>query len=283
MAYSITNRGTVSLSGLWQWADTCYVSTNALLDGRTFAVDSFYEAQSLPAQSVYRRTNLVTLPQLPAEQYYLIIKADGQSQIGELDEANNTFAIPLTDNLADLVATDLAAPGDGVGGTAVTITYALTNRGRLRIDADWMDSAYLSVNPTWESSDARLADFSTASALGLGDGRTFTNTCTLPTWPPGSYHLILYADSYDRLVESDDVTNNVLVRPINLSVPVVPSGADLVPTDVSLGTLNEVTRSWSVVTVVSNRGPGAAYSASGSWEDRGIYPPAACGTAPITC
>jgi YD repeat-containing protein len=103
LVYSITNHGTVSLSGVWQWADVCYISTSPVLDAQATQVGIFYETQTLPAGAIYTRTNVVTIPDVAAENYYLLLKADGQNQIGEISEGNNVWVVPMTNNLPDLV------------------------------------------------------------------------------------------------------------------------------------------------------------------------------------
>ena len=75
--YSITNLGTETVSGQWQWADVFYVSTNPVLDSSAIPIATFYENQSLPAGGGYSRTNLVTIPSGAGQNYYLILKADG--------------------------------------------------------------------------------------------------------------------------------------------------------------------------------------------------------------
>ncbi|MEI7850318.1 MAG: CARDB domain-containing protein, partial [Kiritimatiellales bacterium] len=267
VVYSVTNQGTVSLSGVWQWADTFYISTNAVLDGQATQIGTFYENQTLPAGTVYTRTNVVTIPDVAAQNYYLFLKADGQNQIGELSEGNNVVVVPLTNNLPDLVTTSLSVSGEAVAGQSIQVTCAVINQGYLPIDADWYDSIYLSVNPTWEPSDTQISAVHINLDLGPGDGYSSTNTVTLPAWPPGDYYLIARADANNWLVELNEV-NNAIAIPITLSVPVVVSGPDVAPVSVDVQGVAQSGRSVSVVTIVTNCGPGVASSSSGYWSDR---------------
>ncbi|MEK7676988.1 MAG: pre-peptidase C-terminal domain-containing protein, partial [Verrucomicrobiota bacterium] len=221
--YAITNQGTVSISGKWQWADTFYVSTNAFLDASATQIAIFYENQSLPASAVYSRTNVVTIPDVAAPNYYLLLKADGQNQIGEISEGNNVWAVPMTNNLPDLAASNLQAFGEAVIGRTIQVTYAVTNRGVLPIVAEWYDGSFLSSNATWDAGDVRIGDAYVDLALGFGDGYLVTNNATLPKWPPGTYYLIARADANNWLVESNEA-NNAISVPITLTAPVLPVG-----------------------------------------------------------
>jgi PKD repeat protein len=109
VTYAITNNGTVSLAGAWQWADEVYLSTSPVLDGSEQLVATFYENQPLPAGTVYYRTNMVTPFETELDNYYLILKADGLDQIAEQDEANNVLSIALHGKLPDLVPSGLQA------------------------------------------------------------------------------------------------------------------------------------------------------------------------------
>jgi YD repeat-containing protein len=263
--YAITNRGTISLSGKWQWADSLYISTNAVLDAQAVKIGTFYENQSLPAAAVYTRTNLVAIPDVAAQNYYLILKTDGQNQIGEISEANNLIAVPLTNTLPDLVAGSLAFSGMPVSGQALQATYSVTNRGPLAIDADWYDGFYLSTNSMWDAQDTRLGGVHVDLALQPGAGYLRTNTVTLAGWPPGDYYLILRADEYNWIVESNEV-NNAISIPISLRVP------DLAPVAFGVASNNVVFYPTSpqsptipVTWAVTNQGTGVA---SGYWYDQ---------------
>ncbi|MCX6925400.1 MAG: PKD domain-containing protein, partial [Verrucomicrobia bacterium] len=224
VVYSITNRGTVSLSGVWQWADACYISTNATLDTQSSQVGIFYETQTLPAGAVYFRTNVVTIPDVVAQNYYLILKADAQNQIGELSEANNIWAIPLAGILPDLSAGNLASSGTAVSGQSIQARYSVTNRGTLGLEAMWNDTFYFSSNAVWDAQDTTLASVSMNQALAAGASYSATNTLTLPRWPAGNYFLLLRADDNNYIVESNE-TNNSVAIPITITTPDLAAGS----------------------------------------------------------
>ncbi len=263
VVYSITNHGNISLSGIWQWADACYISTDAVLAAQDPQVGVFYEYQALPASTVYLRTNVVTIPDVPAEDYYLLLKTDGNNQIGELNEADNVWVVPLTNNLPDLLASNLQAFGDTVAGQQVRVIYAVTNYGALPIDAEWYDAIYLSTNATWDTQDIRLGDLRVAAAMNLGDGYLATNDITLPTRPPGPYYLIGRTDANNWLVESNEANNSIAI-PITLTAPDLVAGLMVAETNVEFYPTSPESPTVEVVWAVTNIGTGVA---AGQWSD----------------
>ena len=59
---------------------------------------------------------MVTIPDIAAENYYLILKADGKIKSGELSEANNVWVVPMTNSLPDLTPVGMSLSRDTLAG-----------------------------------------------------------------------------------------------------------------------------------------------------------------------
>ncbi len=260
VTYAITNNGTISLAGAWQWADAIYLSTSPVLDGTEFPVATFYESQPLPAGTVYYRTNMVTPYEAELDNYYLILKADGLDQIGEQNEANNVLAIPLHGKLPDLVPSGLRATTvQGALNQQVQVTYMVTNQGGLKLDAEWVDSFCLSTDGQWDSAHV-LTGYGSGTSVSLapGQGCSVTNTVFLSGQQSGDYYLVLQVDGYDMIVESNKA-NNVLAIPFTVSASDLSVLAFEAPSTVMGPAKPQVTVVWEV----TNRGGGPA----ANWYD----------------
>jgi len=255
--YAVTNQGAFSLSGQWQWADACYLSTDAVLDGLDTQVGVFYEDQTLFPGAAYTRTNVVTIPDVAAQDFYLLFKSDANDQIEESSEANNMGAVPLSGYLPDLACGDLTWTGDQISGEQISVVYSVTNLGALALgtDASWHDRLYLSTNAMWDVSDTELANWALGGSLLSGASYTRTNVVTLPLSPVGSCYLILRVDNENTLVEGDESNDASTNNPIEIAI-----GPDLVMSAVS----GPAAASPGGVMIVTNTVQNAGVGATGS-------------------
>jgi uncharacterized repeat protein (TIGR01451 family) len=256
--YSISNQGTVNVTGSWSYADAFYVSTNSVFNASATQIAIFYEKQALPPGFVYSRTNPVTIPAGIGTNYYLFLKTDANNQLGEINPATTVTNIPLEGNLPDLAAGNISLVGTAGSGQSGQITYTATNQGALEIDGQWTDGIYISSNSFLDSSAVEIGTVSVDQDLPVGGSYTVTNAVTFPQWPLGNYYLLLSVDSGYTIAESNQ-SNNVYVAPITLSAP------DLVP--VAMTIISSGPSGVQLVCVVTNRG---AAGAKGAWYD-GIY------------
>ncbi|MFH0908412.1 MAG: CARDB domain-containing protein [bacterium] len=257
VVYSVTNNGLVTINAPCQWYDSVYLSTNDVLDAADQQVGYFYENMMLPAGMQYSRTNVVTIPTLPAGNWNLILKADAGQQIGEINETNNTVLVAVP-SLPDLVPVGLSNVDDAVSGEPLTIVRSTRNAGAMKIDGLWYDALYLSSNTVLDAGDAQVAVFYESGLLDPGAGCTRTNTVTLPQVQPGNYFLLLRSDDYDYVVESNEA-NNVASLPLTLTI------ADLAAAGIVAPDRAVAAHQIEVTCTVTNRGNGTA---SGYWYDQ---------------
>ena len=256
VTYGVTNSGTTNYLGNLQWHDLVYLSSDAVLDVSDPEVGRFSRNQVLPAGAHYERSSEVTIPPGIEGTYYLIFKADGDDQIGEFNENNNTMAIQMS-SPPDLAPTGFSKDGEAASGATLSISRTVQNAGGLLIDATWQDAVYLSTNAAWDIDDVLLDSFPEDRTLAPTASYTATNDVMLPAMVPGDYYLLLLVDEYDYVVESNEQNN---VRSLSFSV----SAPDLIPTGIDAPAQAVAGQQIEIITSVTNAGAGTA---SGFWCD----------------
>src|SRR5208337_173573 len=83
VSYTVTNTGSLSLVGKWQWPDVFYLSSDTVLDSSASMLTEFDESQVLAAGAVYWRTNMVTMPDTDLSGQYLWLNVDDNNQLEE--------------------------------------------------------------------------------------------------------------------------------------------------------------------------------------------------------
>jgi large repetitive protein len=268
LAWGVTNRGTGAALG-W-WANEVYLSADTVLEWQDSRISSVYYNLPLPPGGSYWQTNTVRFPVVTNGTYYLIFRADDYNNVFESDESNNVVVVPVTFNILppDLVP---LPPATSLVLTAsprpdLTLTWGVTNQGIGPAigNWDWVDTVYFSPDPVLDSSDQWMTYNSQPAPIPPGGSYWWTNTLSLPVVQSGTYYLLFKADAFDRVYESDE-TNNLVVVPITCEI----LHPDLAP--IAFQTPSNVTSppnpSISFTFGVTNQGPGSA-SAPGGWTDQ---------------
>lgn len=261
--FVITNLGpTVAQPG---WGDRFYLSTNAALDGSALLLGNFVHSwpATLPAGGSYTQQVNITIPAVQAGDYFLLLRTDGADFFAEPNEANNLLALPLHLDNPDLIPTDFVVP------VSVTVTqlsqafelsWSVLNQGVGTTAAAWCDYIYLSRTNVLNANAVYLSANCRSAALAPGERYTVIDNLRLPEGIEGDFFLFMEADGGHQLYESGE-TNNLIVRPLRVTVPPVPDLAVAsiqAPFDAMSG--QEIEIIW----VVTNRG-GAAVS--GTFRD----------------
>ncbi len=150
----------------------------------------------------------------------------------EFAESASDTSVVLTGNAAppDLEAQSVTAPATGTAGQMVTIPFSVQNVGGPLAPGDWTDSFYLSAG-TELNSDAILIGrkpHHQATLLSTNAGYSDTFMGTLPGVLPGTYHVILAADSQGQVPDPGRANNRTAstttiqtdVTPLTLGTPV---------------------------------------------------------------
>ncbi|MCI0535453.1 MAG: putative Ig domain-containing protein, partial [Verrucomicrobiales bacterium] len=176
---------------------------------------------ALPVGEFYEATANVNIPLLDrGGLYYVMVWADSSDGVFELAfdenlnpaipndlESSNLKATPITvipTPPADLEVTDVQAPATARGGSEVTLSYTVANKGSARTDVDrWAELIYVSTDLTLNNATLvfGLPHFGT---LEVGQSYTETVTFTLPPSAKGSHLLVETNADPNRLLTQED-------------------------------------------------------------------------------
>lgn len=210
----------------------------------------------------------LTMPQVVAGTYYLILIADAYNVVTELNEANNTVTMPITVMNADLSPDVPKAPASASANEKISVSWNDHNYGN-GTASSWNDGVYLSSDPNLDASDTHIGGTYHSGALQNVESPNLLDV-TIPNWATGNYYLLVQTDYGNTVFESIE-NNNVAATPIAimnadlgisgiaLSYLITP-GSDIPG---SIGTGDSVSASITVY----NQGEATAYGKNDSWSD----------------
>lgn len=218
-------------------------SGDVLLGSRS--VDPLSAGVSSPA------TVPLTIPAGTASgNYYILARADADSQVSESVESNNSAAAAIKISSPDLVVSSLSVPSSSGAGMTVTVTDTTKNSGGAATSVNSSTGFYLSVNNTWSAGDVLLGSRS-VGILAPNGTSVATTTLTIPqSTAPGSYFILAMADDGNAVAESSE-TNNTKSAQIRLSPDLQVSSLS-VPTKAAAGA------TISATDTTKNQGQGTA-------------------------
>ena len=183
-----------------------YLSTNTVLD----AADTLIATRpvpGLPAGLTNTAATVLTMPVVPAGNYYLIAKADAPvSQVPESNETNNTLA-RLTKALPDLVVSALTTLPSGAG-LPLALTETTKNQGGAATTVNTWTAFYLSTNNVWDAADTLLGS-RVVPPLAAGATSAWSGSFAVPVgFPTGTFYVIAKADASTLVTEVSETNNN---------------------------------------------------------------------------
>ncbi len=262
------------------WGDAVYLSTDAVLDvGADTLLGAVGHSGDLLGTSdmgtvfsYYDAELLTVLPDGLSGTFYLIVSTDATDAVAEgAAENNNARSQAMTVTLTpspDLRVTQLAAPSQAIGGTAIEVAWEVENFGPGLAAGQWTDKVYLSADTTFDSdTDELIGQFPYVGWLGTTHG--FDNaygraeTVVVPAWLSGDVYVFVVTDPDGAIYEGAAQGNNARydAEPLTITSPYY----DLAITNVSApdgGSGQDVTVSWRVENV------GNAATSRTSWPDR---------------
>ena len=134
-------------------------------------------------------------------------------------------ALPTGDDLVgatlapDLAVTNISfTPANALLNQNVSVTYTVANLGTVAAtEATWTDSVYLSIDPTIDANAVLLGRVSHSGNVAGLSQYTATMTAAVPGLAPGSYRVIVVADSALQVPDTNRA-NNTAVSTTELSV-----------------------------------------------------------------
>ena len=270
LSYTVKNQGQVTTNQGWPygWRDAIFLSNDPIYDSSDTLLTNRWNSTN-PALAVgetYQATQSVTLPNnvigQPGKRYLLVVTDYDSNYQKETNEANNTFAVPITiagDN-ADLVVTAAFAPIEASVQQSVSVSWTVKNTGNLNATGYgyWYDRIYISSDNTLDASDTYLTEAYDYRNLTPNQEYALTRNITLPQGRTGTQYLLIQADNYNYQGEIDE-TNNVLAVPIEVKAP------DLIVSNATAPVKSYAGRQIEVGWTVANQGNADAIA---DWYDR---------------
>ncbi|MCB0170919.1 MAG: Ig-like domain-containing protein, partial [Anaerolineae bacterium] len=270
LSWVVTNNG-LGGSTVTTWHDHVYISPSPTFDANTaISLGRMPNPAFLAAGESYNQTGLFRLPANISGPYYAFVMADIDRSMRESDETDN-IGVSTPTNItqlaqSDLVVTSVAGPPNAFSGSAVQVSWTVSNSGQGDATSEsWIDRIYLSSDTAFDDKDPLLGAASHNGGLDAGQGYTATTTVALPQAISGDQYLFIVTDAmnmvFEGVAESNNTSNPSPPIAITLSPP-----ADLEVTSVAVpGTAESGTRI-NVTWQVSNNGAGATFETN--WQDR---------------
>nr|NCR88478.1 hypothetical protein [Microcystis aeruginosa G13-10] len=203
--------------------------TLLLRNGTATAPDDYLDTPIAVTFAPGETSKTVTIPivddeQLEANETILLSLTDptNGATLGSQATASLTIA---SDDLPDLVVSNIVAPLNAGSGGAIDVTWRVTNQGNITASGTWVDYVYLSENGAI-GNDQFLGSFSFTGTLSPGASIDRTQTVTLPLATNGDRWLVVTTDANNVIKERPATENNnsrIDDRPINVSLSPYPN------------------------------------------------------------
>ena len=256
LSWTGKNDGSVT-TGSPYWYDRLVFSKNQIFgDSDDVYLNETYISSvyglPLEPQETYTASLNVSLPAQAIGAGYLLFKTDNYNMQGETNENDNVYSKAINIEAPNLTIISATAPGTGILGGSISVSWSVLNSGAVPANADWYDSVYLSNDQTWDSGDRWIAAFWEAARSPLAANTSYTDTqnITIPSNAEiGDKYLIFVTDQYssfsppNQQAETNENDNAYAVA-ITLGAPdLIISGATASSSGVVNGSINV---SWTV-------------------------------------
>jgi subtilase family serine protease len=173
-------------------------AADTLLGGRS--VGALASGESSPGSTP------VTIPATtPPGVFYLIVQADGDGTVGEVQETNNTLSAVLQVG-PDLVLSALSVPAAARAGATVTVNDTTRNQGGGAATAS-VTRFYFSTNAWLDAADVPLGSRTVDPLPGGGTSAAGTAVTVPPGTGPGYYYILAQADAGNEIAEAQEGNN----------------------------------------------------------------------------
>ncbi|MDZ4254036.1 MAG: CARDB domain-containing protein, partial [Sulfuritalea sp.] len=219
--YTISNLGPAAATG--RWTDKVYLSLDGIQSSDDLLIGQYGNVSGLsPTESYANESALVDIPIRYRGDAYLIVVADGNSNVDEYpSEGNNVKAAHFYVDpvpFADLVTSDVVAPDQASYGSTIEVRYKVTNSGSDTTRGDsatlnsWTDTVWLARDrryPGAYKGDILLGSFTHVGKLDVGADYLGTLQVRIPdNAQSGDYYISVLTDTYDVILE-DSLTSNI--------------------------------------------------------------------------
>jgi subtilisin len=185
-----------------------YLSTDAVFDAGVDVLVGGRAVSSLAPGATTVTPKTVTIPTDTAiGTYRIIVVADATNVLAESNESNNARATAAVVVGLDVAVTAAATVTAASPGDSIVVNSTIKNRGSVAAGS-FTVRYYLSTNSTFGDSDVLLGG-RTVTSLAVGAENVTPKTFTIPRrTAPGTYRILVWADSASVLAEANE-NNNV--------------------------------------------------------------------------
>ena len=224
VSWTVKDIGSVAAPG--DWSDAVFIGNSPKLSliSDTFVARFDENGESpLTAGASYTDSESITLPStITAGNQYLIFVTNFASTQGETNDANNSFAVPISVSAPDLTITSASAPAATTLSEPISVSWTVKNIGSVAAPGDWSHAFYIGSSPTFDPNKDILitSDYEgAASPLAAGASYTDDDDLYLPAnTPTGNDYLIFVTNAAEAQGETN-YTNDAYAVPITVSAP----------------------------------------------------------------
>ena len=220
------------------WKDRIYLSPTPVFNSQTAVpVTDVLHYGVLDMDNSYTQTVNLTIPDVPAGEWYFVVHTDCQNFIFEYNgKGNNIVVCNYSTQITtpDLSVSDVQVTTHPlILGDMATLSWKVTNVGTGRVNSvNVTDKLFISTSITYNPILMIYLDsISYPNTLNPGESITHTKNVKLPCLNPGNYYLYAVADAPQRLYEQGKLDNNRARTTVqNLLLP------DFIVTDLTVPT-----------------------------------------------
>ena len=194
-----------------------YLSTDRKIDSSDFLLDQYTYIPLLHGGISEIVAGNSGIPNnVPPGQYIIIIFADDDNEVIELNEMNNfNYSIIDIVQLPDLTISGVNVPTNCLSGDDCIVNFNVDNIGSSDAIAS-NSKVFISTDDIYDTSDEELGTFAIPSLLS-NEKEVINSTLTIPsTYNAGSYYLLMLADFDDVITNEIDESNNIAISEIEV-------------------------------------------------------------------
>jgi subtilase family serine protease len=217
----IRNNGRINTSSTYPFEYQILLSADSIFDVNDVVLNYLNTSSSTVINNITNYNisiafNNINYPPGPA---YLILFVDSENRHSEIDENNNTFAVPIIfpDVTFDDTPTNITVANQLQLGVNFTIGSTIKNNGTYK-KTGCSVSYYISTDTTFDANDYLLGTQSSTSNANPLASYTLSNiNANIPPMIiPGNYYILGIADANNNLIETNE-SNNKIFDAVNVS------------------------------------------------------------------
>lgn len=208
--WSDNNGGTVAAQNP-AWIDAVYFSTDSVFDGNDRRLTELLVRGPLAIGASLSAQAQVTIPNVAAWNYFLIVRTDNGNHVFEGQREDNnagSVALPISVPDADLRVSAVNVPETAFSGQELTVSWTVSNGGTQQtFAAQWTDYVLLSRDQILDPTDRVIGHLSHNSALVGSASYNASVETAVPAGLAGPYYVFVQADYHNTVAESDEANN----------------------------------------------------------------------------